>query len=570
MSSTPINSTPGESTTSSDIRQELTIGIEIEFLATVPDSHDSLPDMTVHDILRRPVTLACPHNCNVGKHDFILPVDHRNPPFWQVAEDSDHDYTAWVVARDASVRLSHEEQRLAPNHSITADIELQSRIMHAFTPTPCPHGQYWPCTNTPLTWTWQDEVTAILTTLQHGFAAPDFRVLVNKTCGIHVHVGRGGLGFSLDTTKNVMAVFTAYERLFDSITPADRIAGTAVDDIPLPALQSAAETQGMAWPTDCTTSFCTPLSTAQFDTWTNRLVDAHNDENAEAFYALATQGAAVPQWLDNVYATTSIEELIRDYSILHSTSVNIEHLAPDDANDTSGQNEFYIPLASSASSSKKTIEIRLHAASLEKAELLAWLDLLTHIVTTSANTPCRAMQTHLVQTYADPSLTLVDLATHVNATDTTISHYAAVLSTQAPEYAMTRFNKLTTPWPLQRHDQTRELTDRVEYTRLLTSTNSAISTRMMQKLLSGRYGQFPLSFLRWSLPVGVWSLLRSGGHGGHDGNDGRFLRSDMSEAPVHEWSHLVDAFIGELVEKRLTSGSRGANVPLDNLFDDFD
>lgn len=51
-----------------------------------------------------------------------------------------------------------------------------------------------------------------------------FEVLVNQSCGLHVHVGNGDAGFPLQTLKNIGMLTTVFERQIDMIHPLHRLA----------------------------------------------------------------------------------------------------------------------------------------------------------------------------------------------------------------------------------------------------------------------------------------------------------------------------------------------------------
>lgn len=50
-----------------------------------------------------------------------------------------------------------------------------------------------------------------------------FDVLVNDTCGLHVHVGNRQKGFPLRTVKNLCTLTSTFEREFESLRPPSRI-----------------------------------------------------------------------------------------------------------------------------------------------------------------------------------------------------------------------------------------------------------------------------------------------------------------------------------------------------------
>jgi hypothetical protein len=79
-----------------------------------------------------------------------------------------------------------------------------------------------------------------------------------------------------------------------------------------------------------------------------------------------------------------------------------------------------------------------------------------------------------------------------------------------------------------------------------------VSSRILQKLVSGRYGQFPIAFLKQVLPEGL--II---------GNSAKFLSDEMSDhdQDQEDWAQEVGKNISEVVERE---NSRGGHllVPL--------
>lgn len=85
----------------------------------------------------------------------------------------------------------------------------------------------------------------------------------------------------------------------------------------------------------------------------------------------------------------------------------------------------------------------------------------------------------------------------MECTKSTISHYSDVLS--SPDYAQHRHKKYT-KGNFNPEDHLYPLTLDIEDNRLKAFTRGAISQRMRRKLESGRYGQFPFSYLQAYIP----------------------------------------------------------------------
>jgi hypothetical protein len=79
-----------------------------------------------------------------------------------------------------------------------------------------------------------------------------------------------------------------------------------------------------------------------------------------------------------------------------------------------------------------------------------------------------------------------------------------------------------------------------------------VSSRILQKLVSGRYGQFPIAFLKQVLPEGL--II---------GNSAKFLSDNMNDQEQEAWVQEIEKNISEVIERE---NSRGGHL-LENLFD---
>ena len=135
---------------------------------------------------------TCPFNCEKGHHSFRLPIDDQAPSFWE-HNQSDTEvrdgFKKWIVTRDCSVKLTYDEQLLLPHDHSASDIEFASRILDFNNPSPCPHGQHFPCTDQPLIWDWKTEVSTIIETVKRACNKPGWRVwccvrLTSECCAL--------------------------------------------------------------------------------------------------------------------------------------------------------------------------------------------------------------------------------------------------------------------------------------------------------------------------------------------------------------------------------------------------
>jgi hypothetical protein len=507
-----------------------TFGVELEFIVVAPDNYLYTPHHALYEALQEAVYLPCPFNCKQGSHTLRLPVDDEPPSFWE-HNNSDNEFKTWVVSRDCSVKLTDDEKQLLPDSHVYSDVEMPSRILDFANPSRCPHNQIWPCNGEPLTWDYRDEITTIVNTIKQKCNKPGWRVFVNGTCGMHVHIGRERFGFNLDTTKNVMGMFTAFERCFDSLITVDRISGYENEHAPLPALQLTADSKRsiIPWSASPRLQYALPLSVRQYEHLGHDLMNAYDAKNYLTWNTLTKHGASIPYWLHRIYETTTFAQL-GEYSTSHTSYANLEHVVHNDTN-------------------KPTIEIRLHPGSLEPNEVIAWIDLLCNLFIYAESHTTTSVLSTLESCYANPSFTILDIAKLVNASPATLAHYTSFLSPTYHSHTST---------PTFPQDALTPLYASITNNRISQTSSTAISSRITQKLISGRYGQFPVSFLNKVLAEGVV------------GNSAKFLSDEMDDKDQEDWAQEVERLIEEVEERAIRNGhgvGNGTGGPsLANLF----
>ncbi len=178
-------------------KPELTFGIEIEFVVvTAPvDEVDPQPELwgqifEMHD--RRHCTnerLVGAHICKTLKK-YGIPAELHNGVFgWRPANSS-----VWSVRRDGSIcalelGLLYEWQ----------DIEINSPALK-FSEAAL------------------NQVRRVCSILKR-----EYRINCNRSCGLHVHVGNGMTGLSLEVIRNLMATIWTFEPQIETLHPLHRL-----------------------------------------------------------------------------------------------------------------------------------------------------------------------------------------------------------------------------------------------------------------------------------------------------------------------------------------------------------
>ncbi|KAI9751344.1 MAG: hypothetical protein M1815_001173 [Lichina confinis] len=110
----------------------------------------------------------------------------------------DPDFTKWVVAHDSSLHLKRRDMDTHDRDTHFLAIELKSPIMEA--------------NETTLL-----EVAAVANAIRRKF-----RVLHNRSCGVHVHVGNSTRGFPMHVLRNAAMLASAFELPLSTIHPPHR------------------------------------------------------------------------------------------------------------------------------------------------------------------------------------------------------------------------------------------------------------------------------------------------------------------------------------------------------------
>ena len=214
----------------------LTFGIELEFLLV---HHESVtnPIQLVHDRLQDTFFVKCRgHGTSQFGDVYACAQEHVYSLPLERASDCTIPCTyGWSVVDDGSLCLLQDngESDSLPDGFVATPIELRSRVYNFGESSFIDAGD---CLHyaeeKPLPW--YIEIPMVISRLMNAFNQPHrssehLRLIVNRTCGFHVHVGLGSIGdfksFDFDTLMGVLALYTAFERQIDSVLHTNRISG---------------------------------------------------------------------------------------------------------------------------------------------------------------------------------------------------------------------------------------------------------------------------------------------------------------------------------------------------------
>ncbi|KAH0382620.1 hypothetical protein KCU92_g6049, partial [Aureobasidium melanogenum] len=460
-SSSSVNNAAGQPS----ILTNMTSGIELEVLAYAPSGVD--PQRHLSNALRQPILLPC-SKCN-QTHSWKLPylglLDRQN-----FAEG--FSYAGWKTMKDGSVRPDKDELVHVPSGSTFFNMEIVSRVMNFTKPTPCPLNQTYPCTGEPFEWEAQTEIFSVIQRANEAFSGPGYCLAINRNTGYHVHFGDGKNQPPVKTSLGMFGVFTALERQLDQILTCSRIPilrhrGHPDSGVPRPnAVYKYDQKAKQSWYIGSGSRFFLENLRAQVDFISGR------PDNRRAV-ASTLQDANVPGWLDKL----SEFNIVKDFMDLYPNCRAGEDL---------GSRYLAVNLDNLRSSGgKNTVEVRLSPGSMDPSEVYAWYDFVGKLMLW-LSTPAIAHNSIILDIWADPNSTVLDLIKQIGASQFTTDYYTDRLT---PDWAVRRHSRLTSN--IDDNDPFKAFKLAIENNRLKDAHREAVDAKISQKLEGGYYGQLP-------------------------------------------------------------------------------
>ncbi|KAK3698293.1 hypothetical protein LTR37_017001 [Vermiconidia calcicola] len=473
----------GETNPEEPIKLEITLGLEFEFILAVntyPTKAASInysPSTALNMVraaLVHPMIAKC---ADCGEiHKFRLEMN----------ASCAMDHSRWTVEEDGSVVVTNEEIEAlgesAPFFHFYS-IEVKSRILY--------HGHNLRTTCGSRSdghiheISYTQEFEAVLERLHNSFISRDHRgratILLNRTCGFHVHVGNERRGYPLGTVKNVVSTYVANERAIDALHSTSRIGATRLALDPL-TVQSFAMLDRQLEPA----AFNMPWSEHFIATahWLRRheaglsrtdhaiphaydagvlYPESHLRDPHIGQAAVANNVAA---WLEVVRLAPDLDKLKELQTMKsHSSTLNLNNLAGK--HDDAWGNMHQL----------NTIEFRQHAGTLDRAEVRAWLDMVL----------CSD------QHWLSPTHRTSDLLETIGCSEGTVKHYKHKLGIRIPHCSYGRDvmqQDMVALSELPADDMLKPLQQLLASKRARDILPAQVQHRIVDKFRQGGYGQF--------------------------------------------------------------------------------
>lgn len=514
------SSSPPDETEAHPSHTEVTFGVELEYVLTFPRS-DLISDsdkyqgpnkaaqQMVREALSRPLHAQC-SICDL-EVAFALPLKLPNP----ISADPLNIYDKWqVVGEMLHTPLT---DRRAINYRLvrTEDgyffvgLEIISRILRA--------DQFIDVADDLADHvhrvSWAEEVKAVTERLQHTFGER-FRSNHSKAnylysvpgAGLHIHVGNGQDGFSLDTVKNIMSFNAAFERQVDTIQASHRI---GVTDQP---------TRPLADPTGHSQQDCNSdrfvhnmgvIGGIQTRTYYRRLAEAGTPflfTNPGQDYPSTSYGKGSVETAADRDDILAYLELIRQADTLHEVcdlglyqdkrvSQSSCMLGKADRKlNQSATNLRELREAGTHPDAKKTIEFRQHRSTLQCAAIIPWLTFVVALVNYCDSNNVAALQA-VFQDYVQKSdLTFPDVCRLIGCDQKTVQFYEDQLSVKYSRNLRAKEKKRAGAAAEKGNPLGALACENVRRERAETHPKNA-AKRIEEKFLRGGYGQFSQSFI---------------------------------------------------------------------------
>lgn len=479
---------------------EMTLGVELEFmLLWMADPARNIEPPSLSDVemllwqtLSEPIEATC-STCG-REHHFSLPL--HTP-----ADRPYADYERWQPDKEYHLQLKLDELEIRGDENQSYGMELRSRILRPgktliTTPSSDDPGHTHEIS-------YSEEMRAVLARLNHHFNTPagcvgprkSYRLALNETCGLHVHVGNESRGFPLRTIKNVVSAYLTNERLIDSMHSANRIGGSTLlteDRNYISWTQIAGcEMQPLAYNRALSMDFilnayCTEIAVADDDSfcycppmarigleriYPMRCFDVPGVQQA----ALAFDRGSFAKLVQLAPGLRSLREM--QGSFPRAVTVNLLNLLP---------------------AGKSTIEFRQHAGSLRHSEVDSWVEFVVGMVDYCHHTPDDSFQERLQGEWLSPDHNVDKLLTTFKCPQRVNRHYVdrSRLSGTGPSSSSTAaIEEMREIDAFGMYDPLRSLMLCFADKRAKNTNPFRIQDRINDKFRVGGYGRFSEAYL---------------------------------------------------------------------------
>lgn len=508
-----LNSQNGQNTNPTIDALDLTFGIEIECLllqdtrprpSSKPDLNPLLARQTIHDVLKQPHKVLC-SSCGESC-EFNLALNHIVEAGNEQSQ-VDPQYTNWTVDKDSSLDLTDEEiEALGDRGKFMRlyRIEIKSRVIHVNEPIVATFSNS--TSRHVHSVSWDAEISSVYERLVEAFNTPPgvggYRLIVNPSCGLHVHIGNGVKGFPLNTVKNVLSMYVANERAIDTLHSVDRVTGSslAFSDRTIDFLNENytdevidAGVFNLPWSAHFhLLAFKLSLGEASNSDGTS---SDHgylaNEYPANVFWKYSWFNTTAQQnnvlaWLRVICCARDIKDLRQLTGVqYHNTTVNLTNLA-DFSADGSNRGPF--------NNKKMTVEFRQHAATLRTVEVISWVHVLLKLFTFCHKQTPLDIQKICEACWSDPTHDALKFLRTIDVTGDAYKHYRTFLGVapgQKQSYAKEVYlSEKEAALMFGSDDFFLTLSQAAAEERASALSGLNMDRRIKEKLVSGGYGQF--------------------------------------------------------------------------------
>ena len=322
-------------------------------------------------------------------------------------------------------------------------------------------------------WDSQTEINAFIQRIHEAFSGKGYCVAANKNCGLHIHFGNGKRSPPVKASLGMVGVFACLERHFDQIFPASRVCILPFKG-PIPGIIRSDSVYKYIQGDDTQSCWIGPHSRPFLETIRSSVKKAiKNDPEANrAFIAGCLQDCVPEAWLNMISECNEVEDLLNLWPIHDSAGqhFNARSMAVNLTNFVNG-------------SPKSTVEIRAAPGSIDCSEIWAWTNFMGKLMLW-LSTPELDHKTFVLDVWADPDSTILDLIKQIGASQSTLDYYTDRLSA---DWAVRRHARLTSN--IDKNDSFKPFLHTIEHNRMNDYRSQAVNSKITQKLEGGYYGQ---------------------------------------------------------------------------------
>lgn len=499
--SRPQRSTAFSSADHSTSALNISLGVEFELLVLEQfpegDGAFRLPNGPAHvshglSLVSSVFKKAIPVGCLSCKETHNITLDSHQ----QTPDEPLSDHAVWNIVTDDTVKLdSNDQLHIWKNKCSSYAAEVTSRVFYA--DQKILQGAKRETRQSHVhNYTYQEEIAGVLNALHRSFDTGRGKELtINKTCAFHVHIGNGSFGFPLQTVKNVLCIYVAFERLIDGMHTTTRIGGSALAICALNSREIPPGDDVVGQYPAAHDIYNKPLTDHLISSaYVIRRNDKRHQEDKLKMNRYPTTGMEGNPALVKAasgFDTKSFIEVIQQAPNLGALQQLFARTATIDKEVEKKKTDINILNLSEPADTNRTntIEFRQHAGVMTFEEILPWIDFVQALVRYAHSETAEGVRDVCAIAANDPDFKLKGLFELLNVSQETQSYYLNRTANITDDAVPAKSKQATVNDPIQ------SLVQKLAAQRKAESDPEAVAKAVRTKFRLGGYGQYSREFV---------------------------------------------------------------------------